>query len=240
MTTAHEPYLKAMGSDRFVRFYDLVVGLAMRERKVRLRVIARARLGPGQRLLDLGCGTGTLAILAQRRHPRATVVGVDGDPVVLGIARGKARRAGVPVRFDEGMAYALPYDDGSFDAVTATLMLHHLTHDQQERTLAEVWRVLRPGGRFVIADFAPPHNRRMALASRVARLLMHLHGAGNAPHGGHRHGQLGQDLAARGWQDVASPEPYMTLVGTLALVCATRPLDDTAAPAAAASARARS
>ena len=225
MTPAHEPYLTAMGSDRLVRFYDVVVRLAMRERQIRGRVIARAALAPGGRLLDLGCGTGTLAILAQRLHPQATVVGVDGDPAILGIARGKAARAGVAVQLDEGMAYALPYADGSFDAVTSTLMLHHLTQDQRARALAEVRRVLRPGGRLVVADFAPPHNRLMALAGRAARTLIRLHGGGPGEHGGHAPARPERELAALGWRDVSPPEEHMTLAGTLALVTATRPDD---------------
>lgn len=223
MNVTHAPYLKAMGSDRLVPLYDLAVRLAMREQQIRRRVLDRVALGPGQRLLDLGCGTGTLAILAQRRHPRATVVGLDGDPVILGIARRKARRARVVVQFDEGMAAALPYADGSFDAVTSTLMLHHLTHDHQLRALAEARRVLRPGGRLVVADFAPPPNRRMAVVRRAGRLLTRLHG-GRRRHGGPAPGRLEQRLTALGWQGVSPPEYHMTLVGALALVTATRPL----------------
>jgi ubiquinone/menaquinone biosynthesis C-methylase UbiE len=205
----------------------------MRERHVKGRVIDLAQLAPGRRMLDLGCGTGTLVLMARRRCPGATVIGIDGDPTILDIARRKAARAGIPVQLDEGMAYALPYADGSFDAVTSTLMLHHLTHDQQARTLAEVWRVLRPGGRLVVADFAPPHNRLMALTSRTARRLMRRHGGGAGEHSGHAAGRLERRLAALGWQNVSPPEYAMTLAGTLALVTATRPLDDDARPAGA-------
>src|SRR5262249_42404783 len=172
--------------------------------------------------LGVAWGPGTLVLLARRRQPQATVIGIDGDPVILGIARQKAERAGIAVQLDEGMAYALPYADASFDAVTSTLMLHHLTPDQQERTLAEVRRVLRPGGRLVVADFAPPHNRLMVLAARAGRL----HGGGRRRHGGHAMRNLGRWLAALGWQDVTPPERYMTLAGTVALVTATRPRDD--------------
>ena len=222
MTVAHEPYLKAMGSDRLAPCYDLMARLGMRERHLKGRVIDLAQLAPGRRLLDLGCGTGTLVLMARRRHPGATVIGIDGDPTILAIARRRAARAGIPVQLDEGMAYALPYADGSFDAVTATLMLHHLTHDQQLRTLAEVRRVLRPGGRLVVVDFALPHNRLMALAGRAGRL----HGGGKGQHARHAPVRLLRGLAALGWQDVSPPERHMTLAGTVALVTATRPLDD--------------
>src|SRR5215208_58148 len=149
MTIAHEPYLKAAGTDRLAPYYDLMARLGMRERHLKGRVIELAHLAPGQRLLDLGCGTGTLVLLARRRYPDAAVVGVDGDPTILAIARHKARRAGISVQLDQGMAYALPYADGSFDAVVSTLTFHHLSADQQGRALAEVRRVLRPDGRLV-------------------------------------------------------------------------------------------
>lgn len=253
MTTTHEPYLKAAGTDRLAPYYDLIARLGMRERHVKGRVIDLARLARGQRLLDLGCGTGTLVLMARRRHPGATVVGVDGDPTILGIARRKAQRAGVPVQLDEGMAYALPYADASFDAVVSTLTFHHLTPDQQERALTEVRRVLRPGGRLVIADLALPHNRRMRL---VQRLLVGLrqrhgrqggshhahggrrgaHGAGAAPHGeadayaqalshapAHNATLLEDLLVTNGWQNVAPTERYMSAIGTIALYALARP-----------------
>lgn len=222
-THTHEPYQKAAGSDRLAPYYDLMIRLGMRERAIKGRVIDLARLAPGRRMLDLGCGTGTLVLMALRRAPGATVIGVDGDPVMLGIARRKAEREGAFAPFDEGMAYALPYADESFDVVTATLMLHHLTHDQQARALAEVRRVLRPSGRLVIADFAPPHNRWAELAVRAGRLLTRLHGGGSPRHGGHTRAQLEHQLTAMGWRDISAPEYHIALPGTIAVFTATRP-----------------
>jgi ubiquinone/menaquinone biosynthesis C-methylase UbiE len=237
MSTTHEPYLKASGSDRLAPFYDAHVRLLMRERHIKRRVIKRAGLKPGQRMLDVGCGTSTLVLMAQRMHPGATIVGLDGDPVILAIARRKAAKERLPVQLDEGMAYAMPYPDRSFDAVVSSLMLHHLTHDQQVRCLAEMKRVLVPGGRLVIADFAPPHNRLMKLARFPARLLFRAHtrGHGHGGEGQHGHAAAGnasptrqrrrfdQGLAALGWEQVTRPEYFNTVVGTLALYTAVAP-----------------
>jgi len=237
MSTAHEPYLKAAGRDELAPFYDTMVRLAMRERRIKRRIIERAELKPGQRLLDVGCGTGTLALLARRMHPGSTVVGLDGDPTILSIARRKAARAGLTLQYDEGMAYALPYPDHSFDAVVSSLMFHHLSHDQQLRCLAEIRRVLVPGGRLVIADFAPPHNYLMKLARLPARLIFRAHTRGhghkaegdNQHSGGHRppsqrHSQrFERELVALGWEGVTPPEYSMTLVGSLALYTAVCP-----------------
>ena len=89
-------------------------------------LIAEARLAPGQRVLDVGCGTGSLAVRIRRENPTVEVVGLDPDPKALAIARRKAERAGIAVRFEQGYGDALPFQDATFDRVTSSLMFHHL------------------------------------------------------------------------------------------------------------------
>lgn len=113
---------------------------------------------PGDRVLDLGCGTGTLAIAATARAPRLEMVGLDGDPVMLERARAKAAAAGARVDFDEGLADALPYAESSFDAVLSSLFFHHVTREVKERTAGEVARVLRLGGSLHVLDWGPPRD----------------------------------------------------------------------------------
>jgi ubiquinone/menaquinone biosynthesis C-methylase UbiE len=222
MTTTHEPYLKAAGSDRLAPYYDLMARLGMRECHLKGRVIELAQLAPATRVLDLGCGTGTLVLMARRRCPEATVIGLDGDPTILGIARRKAERAGIPVQLDKGMAYALPYADGSFGAVVSTLTFHHLTPDQQERALREMRRVLRPGGRLVIADLTRPHNRLMRLVQRL-HVRLRCHGQHGVPSAGDPHLRRLEDLlTANGWRSSAPTERSMSAMGTIALSAWTR------------------
>jgi ubiquinone/menaquinone biosynthesis C-methylase UbiE len=90
--------------------------------------------------------------MAKQREPQAEVIGLDGDPKVPAIARQKAAGAGLRIRFDHGLATALPYDAGTFDRVLASLMLHHLSPEEKRLALHEVWRVLRSGGEFHILD----------------------------------------------------------------------------------------
>jgi ubiquinone/menaquinone biosynthesis C-methylase UbiE len=156
-TRAEHDYVPAMGRDRLLPLYDPFTWLVGVPR-VHRRLAARAGVAPGHRVLEVGCGTGNLALLVQRLHPGAEVVGLDPDPLALARARRKADRRGSPVRWDRGTAGALPYDDASVDRVLSAFMFHHLDDAEKERMLAEVRRVLRPGGQLHLADFGGHHH----------------------------------------------------------------------------------
>jgi cyclopropane fatty-acyl-phospholipid synthase-like methyltransferase len=161
-----EDYIPALTYDRLTALYDPVIRVSTRERQSKGRLLEQAALAPGMRVLDLGCGTGTLAVWAKQRHPDVEIVGLDGDPEVLERGRRKAREAGVEVMLDEGLSFDLPYEDGSFDRVLSSLFFHHLKRDAKERTAREVARVLRPGGELHVADFGPQPHPAMWLLSR--------------------------------------------------------------------------
>ena len=128
-------------------------------RQLRRKVVDMARIGAGCRLVDVGCGTGTLAILAARLGgPGARVSGIDPAPRQIARAKAKARRAGLDIDFRQGVIEDLPFDEASVDAVTSTLMMHHLPDDLKAKGLAEIGRILKPGGRVVTADFAPSEH----------------------------------------------------------------------------------
>jgi ubiquinone/menaquinone biosynthesis C-methylase UbiE len=146
--------------------------------RVHRRLIELAGIEPGHQVLEIGCGTGNLALRAQRMHPDAEVVGLDPDPLALERARRKADRAGLPVRWDRGKAGELPYPDESVDRVLSALMFHHLDDAEKKRTLAEVRRVLRPGGQLHLVDIAGHHHGR---AGR--RMLRNEHLRDNAGEG---------------------------------------------------------
>jgi ubiquinone/menaquinone biosynthesis C-methylase UbiE len=112
-----------------------------------------APVRPGDRVLDIGCGTGTFATMLKQRHPGVEVTGLDPDPKALARARRKAELANVSVRFDQGFADSLEYAAMSFDLVFSSFMFHHLEGSNRERTLREVRRVLKPEGSFYLLDF---------------------------------------------------------------------------------------
>jgi ubiquinone/menaquinone biosynthesis C-methylase UbiE len=151
--------------------YDPLLKWGMREEAFKRYLVEHAHLEPGQKVLDLGCGTGTLTIQIKQFLPQIELSGLDGDPAVLHIARGKAEAAGVDIRWEEGLAYDLPYPATSFDRVISCLMIHHLTTPNKLKTFQEVFRILKPGGEFHLLDFGRPTNLGMHLVSiPIARM----------------------------------------------------------------------
>ncbi len=123
-------------------------------RGLRQKTIDLASIQPGDKVLDVGCGTGTLAIMAQERVGAAGhVYGIDPGTSQISRAKSKAARRNLPIDFRVGVIEHLPFPDQSLDVVFSTIMMHHLPDDVKRQGLAEISRVLKPTGRLVIADF---------------------------------------------------------------------------------------
>jgi ubiquinone/menaquinone biosynthesis C-methylase UbiE len=160
-------FLPALRFRSLTGLYDPLIAITTRERATKGRLVELAGLADGQRVLDVGCGTGTLALLAKAASPGADVVGIDADPEMLEQARRKPGAG--EIRFDQGMADQLPYEDARFDRVLSSLMFHHLPRRIKEGAAREIVRVLRPDGQFHLADFGPPGDPFMWGLSRLVR-----------------------------------------------------------------------
>jgi ubiquinone/menaquinone biosynthesis C-methylase UbiE len=159
------------GTIRWAARYDLLLTIITlgREGALRERMLDLARVKTGESVLDVGCGTGTLAIAAKRRVGAAGAVhGIDASPEMIARARKKTNRANVSVTFDVALAESLPFPDARFDVVLSTVMLHHLRRAVREQCLREIRRVLKPGGRVLVVDF----GKR---TSDHGGLMAHLH-----------------------------------------------------------------
>ena len=179
----------------WARLYDLLNKLPgmSNSSAVRRQAVDRAGLRPGEKVLDIGCGPGTLALLAKERvGPDGEVYGIDPSPEMIELAQQKAAAASSDVRFQTGVAEDLPFPDGTYDAVLSSLMLHHLPDDLKPRALKEVARVLRPGGRLFAVDMSgkggPWHWRLMSALIRhrlpkdyIQRLTSMIADAGLSP-----------------------------------------------------------
>lgn len=211
-------YVPALRYRWLTRFYDPVVALTSREKLFKRKLLDLITPTNAGHVLDLACGTGTLARLVKLEDPTATVHGLDGDPEILEIARHKARDEGRDVVFDLGMSFTMPYPDDSFDIVVSSLFFHHLNAENKQRTLAEVHRVLRAGGRFYVCDWGKPANPLLRLSFYVVQML-----DGFAVTRDNVCGRLPEFIAAAGFDQVVVVERISTMLGTLDLITASNP-----------------
>ena len=140
---------------RWASFYDGFANIMTlgHIRRLRALTVDAALLKPGEKVLDVGCGTGGVTIPAKLRvGDKGSAAGIDPAPEMIAVAQKKAARAKLDVDFRVGVIESLPYPDASFDVVTSSLMMHHLPKDLQVKGLVEIRRVLKPGGRLLIAD----------------------------------------------------------------------------------------
>ena len=143
---------------RWAHYYDLVTNVMTlgQARHLRKVTVDKALIKTGDHVLDVGCGTGEVTLLAKRRAREGKVYGIDPSPEMIAVARRKAANKNLDIDFRLDVIEALPFPDASLDVVTSSLMMHHLPQELKVRGLAEIYRVLKPGGRLLIADFMRP------------------------------------------------------------------------------------
>lgn len=151
-------FVPACSFDFLTPLYDSLTGLVGFGRSLQKKVLRMLQMRDGESFLDVGCGTGTLAILVQQTYPHSRIVGLDADKKILGIAKKKAEKAKHSIEFIQAYAEKMPFPSHSFNIVVSTLTFHHVPTEIKKLALKEIHRVLKPEGRFLLADFGKPLN----------------------------------------------------------------------------------
>jgi ubiquinone/menaquinone biosynthesis C-methylase UbiE len=213
MSKLSEPnYVPALGYHFLTPFYDAVVGFTTRERRFKEALIRQAKLRPGQQVLDVASGTGTLAIWIKGHQPLLDMTGVDLDPAVLAIASRKARTAKLDIRFQRAPSHDLPYRAGHFDRVVSSLFFHHLQWQDKLLTARELLRILKPGGELHVADWGRPTNILMRGLFLTIQCL-----DGFETTRDNVAGRLVELFEQAGFIDVAECQTINTIFGTMTL-----------------------
>ena len=197
----------------YATLYDHVVRWTAREGAFKRDLVLDGRLEDGMRVLDLGCGTGTLLALALSAGAAVHLVGFDRSDTMLARASAKLTRRNLNASLCRGCATSLPFANDAFDRVVSTFLFHHLRLEEKRSALAEAHRVLRVGAEIFIADFGVPAGRLQWLASRLIQAV-----DGNVTTADNLRGRLPALLREARFAVVPSQRLYRTVWGTIRFV----------------------
>ncbi|HRJ30977.1 MAG TPA: methyltransferase domain-containing protein [Cyclobacteriaceae bacterium] len=218
--TEQKNFIPALKYDWLTKFYDPVLQLTMPERKFKKALIDKMRIERGYRVLDFGCGSLTLSLMAAQMYPEAEYYGVDIDEKILAIASRKMAAANKHVLIQHYDGTKLPYPDNYFDRVMSSLVFHHLTLRQKYAVLEDIYRILKPGGEVHIADFGQPSNVLQRIGFYTVQLLDGFETTNDSVKN-----TLPKALKENDFSDVEEKGVFKTLVGTVRLVKAVKPVN---------------
>lgn len=218
-----ETYTPALGHSALTPLYDAAIALLTREGRWRRAFVSQISPSPNDRILDVGCGTGSLALLLKRAEPQANITGIDPDRQVLDRARAKAQQAALDIDFAEGFARetATIAKDGATKAVSS-LVFHQVPLGEKRAGLAAMYAGLKPGGELHVADYGLQRTPLMrALFKQVQRLDGFENTTPNA------RGILPELIREVGFVDVEERRVIPTPTGSISLYFGRKPAEGT-------------
>ncbi len=217
MNSSHSrSYIPALKYHFLTRYYDLVVSLTTREKLFKTLLVKKIAPTSRQRLLDVGCGTGTLTQMLAKRGSDVSITGLDADLNALKQAKAKLVTMSKRVTFEQGFGQELPFETASFDAVVSSLFFHHLDRQQKLKVLKEIRRVLKSGGQLHIADWGEPTSIFQRLLFLIVQSLDGFHTTQDSVDG-----ILPSIIEEAGFSKIENWKSIATSLGTIRLYQAT-------------------
>jgi len=211
-------FIPALRYDWLTKIYDPIVQFTMPEEKFKKALIAQANIKDNDYVLDFGCGSLTLSLMAKQIKPSALIHAVDVDENILRIASDKLKQTGEEIFIQRYEGRVLPYPSNTFNRVMSSLVFHHLDREQKMNSLYEIFRILKPGGELHIADWGKPGSTLMRIAFVAVQLL-----DGFKTTTDNVKGLLPQYMSRAGFIEVTKMREFQTIFGTLALYKASKP-----------------
>lgn len=212
-------YIPALKFHSLTRFYDDVVRLTTRERTFKKTLIDQIDPKVDEKLLDIGCGTGTLVHMLALKQPKLIITGLDADSAALKQAKAKIKSLENTITLQQGYAQQTPFENDSFDIAVSSLFFHHLTRDQKLQTLQEIHRVLKPGGRLHIADWGKPTSFFQRILFYTVQIF-----DGFETTSDNVQGALPDMVLAAGFRETREMAIVPTPLGTIRLIRAIKPM----------------
>ena len=210
-----ETYIPALRYHWLTPFFDLVLRWTMPEKKFKTALLKQANIKDNMTVLDFGCGSLTLSLMAKKTSPNANFTGVDVDEKIISIAKKKLEKSNHQIKIAQYDGTILPYPDAHFDCVISSLVFHHLTKNQKENSLRELKRVLKPAGELHIADWGKAENIFMRTLFLSVQLL-----DGFETTNDNVRGLFPDFISNAGFSSVKETKKISTSFGTLSLYCA--------------------
>lgn len=208
-------YIPALRFKWLTPLYDFLIGVTMPEKKIKLELISSARIQPNAKVLDFGCGTGTLTIMTKESHPGANVIGIDIDVEIINKAIQKAQVKGLDILLLNYDGTKLPFQNNSFQRVLSCLVFHHLDTDTKQKVLAEIFRVINKNEQLHIADFGRSESWVQRTLFNMIRGL-----DGFKSTDANAKGLLPELISSAGFKNVSINKRFKTVFGEVQIISA--------------------